>query len=564
MSIIIKLTFPGGQYHATPWGRHVNEGVPEWPPSPWRLLRAIIAVWKRTCPAIPEEQIKRIIARLMAPPSFALPPYRVAHTRHAMPMNVLARSYKPSQAERKAGKFQGDPSIVFDTFVSVARAEPLFIGWKQADLSPADSTTLTTLLANLSSLGRAESWVNAELSEEPTSWNCIPAPDMEPNPVPVFCADPTSALAGEHYPTVDLKKLAKGTLKPSDLLFDCPRWHICLDTETIHAARWPSVPGAKWVNYTRPLVAPASAAQAPTDGRRPSVARFLLDGPVLPLITESLHLAETFRRGLLSRFQRSCHRRRYGRATTPFKELFRSRVLSGKHVDGQFLRDDHCHAFYLCTAEGGDPRWITHLTVTALDGFGPDEVAAMNEIRRLRLDDNANECRVQLIAIGQQNEFRNPLLQESATWVSATPFVVTRHAKRRGRKRDAPETLASSAAFAEVVLREELERLAERRGALPAVTSIEPLMEGEAFRIAPADWRRDAGAVSFRLLQFKRFRRKHGDDGGRRPSGAFKITFAEPVRGPICLGYSCHFGMGLFLPTADEGPHTKASPGAPG
>ena len=23
----IELTFPGGRYHATPWGRHVNEGA---------------------------------------------------------------------------------------------------------------------------------------------------------------------------------------------------------------------------------------------------------------------------------------------------------------------------------------------------------------------------------------------------------------------------------------------------------------------------------------------------------------------------------------------------------
>ena len=50
MPVIIKLKFPAGRYHATPWGRHVNEGVPEWPPSPWRLLRALVAVWKRTCP----------------------------------------------------------------------------------------------------------------------------------------------------------------------------------------------------------------------------------------------------------------------------------------------------------------------------------------------------------------------------------------------------------------------------------------------------------------------------------------------------------------------------------
>lgn len=39
----LKLRFPGGRYHATPWGHHVNEGLIEWPPSPWRLLRALIA-----------------------------------------------------------------------------------------------------------------------------------------------------------------------------------------------------------------------------------------------------------------------------------------------------------------------------------------------------------------------------------------------------------------------------------------------------------------------------------------------------------------------------------------
>jgi len=40
---LIELRFPAGRYHATPWGSHVNEGAVEWPPSPWRLLRALIA-----------------------------------------------------------------------------------------------------------------------------------------------------------------------------------------------------------------------------------------------------------------------------------------------------------------------------------------------------------------------------------------------------------------------------------------------------------------------------------------------------------------------------------------
>lgn len=51
--IAISLTFPAGRYHATPWDRHVNEGAVEWPPSPWRLLRSLVAVWKRTLPDAP-------------------------------------------------------------------------------------------------------------------------------------------------------------------------------------------------------------------------------------------------------------------------------------------------------------------------------------------------------------------------------------------------------------------------------------------------------------------------------------------------------------------------------
>lgn len=58
----------------------------------------------------------------------------------------------------------------------------------------------------------------------------------------------------------------------------------------------------------------------------------------------------------------------------------------------------------------------------------------------------------------------------------------------------------------------------------------------------------DKIAERWRTIQFKRFRRKAGDDGGRRLAGAFRVTFPLPVRGPIALGNSAHYGMGLFLP----------------
>ena len=37
-------------------------------------------------------------------------------------------------------------------------------------------------------------------------------------------------------------------------------------------------------------------------------------------------------------------------------------------------------------------------------------------------------------------------------------------------------------------------------------------------------------------------------DGGNRPSGAFCMVLPRAIAGPFCLGHSCHFGLGLFVP----------------
>jgi CRISPR-associated protein Csb2 len=55
-------------------------------------------------------------------------------------------------------------------------------------------------------------------------------------------------------------------------------------------------------------------------------------------------------------------------------------------------------------------------------------------------------------------------------------------------------------------------------------------------------------AGQWRTIQFKRFRRRAGDDGGQRLAGAFRLTFRHPVRGPLALGWSSHFGLGQFMP----------------
>ena len=90
--LAIAFRFPaGGRYHATAWGSHANEGVPEWPPSPWRLLRAMIATarWKHGGPTSEDPPRLRPLIEALAtapPPRYVLPSAAAAHTRHYMPL----------------------------------------------------------------------------------------------------------------------------------------------------------------------------------------------------------------------------------------------------------------------------------------------------------------------------------------------------------------------------------------------------------------------------------------------------------------------------------------------
>jgi hypothetical protein len=151
----------------------------------------------------------------------------------------------------------------------------------------------------------------------------------------------------------------------------------------------------------------------PTAWPKPTVARFRLDGSVRPLVTDTLRVAEALRNALMSHFRRWC--RRHPAWAEPFRRTdppgqFASATLSGKDLSGA-LRKDHRHAFYLPTADADDGRWLSHITVTASEGFGRGEVAALNGIRTLKLAEESAELRVQLVGLGDRQDFRVPLLE---------------------------------------------------------------------------------------------------------------------------------------------------------
>jgi CRISPR-associated protein Csb2 len=53
MSLTISMRFLTGRAHLHPWQTHHSEGRVEWPPSPWRLLRALVAVAGRGLTTLP-------------------------------------------------------------------------------------------------------------------------------------------------------------------------------------------------------------------------------------------------------------------------------------------------------------------------------------------------------------------------------------------------------------------------------------------------------------------------------------------------------------------------------
>lgn len=528
--IAISLKFLAGRYHATPWGRHVNEGVVEWPPSPWRLLRAVVATWKRTLPELPQGEVEPIFRALADPPVFLLPPASTGHTRHFMPW------FK---------KGPDDRTLVFDTFVVVPREKRIFVTWPSVSLSDPQRNTLVRILGNLNVLGRSESWCEADLVDgiegSPES-PCRPLHGDVPKDheiVRLLCPDPDSAFSSDRVVAVTKKTTGRGkpkhTIEERTTCYD-PAWNLCMETLQLHKERWSDPPGSRWVAYLRPRdcfkVERQSRTPQTTSIRPVHVVRYVLDSTVLPHVMETLLVAEAARRALMGI---------YGRLTEQNGIRGRSEVFSGKDAQGHPL-SDHRHAYYLPTDEDSDGR-LDHLTVYARNGFGLDEQGACDRLRDLRTARQGEErhpLRLLLLGMGARDEFGRGPLQESKVWESSTPYVATRYAKTRGRQRIDLRSPDARAAFLIEDLRSQLCAV---RPDVAGDFTIEPLWDqNHVFSIAER----------WRPIQFKRFRWKRSDDGGRRLAGAFRLIFPMPVRGPLALGHSSHFGLGQFVTVEED------------
>jgi CRISPR-associated protein Csb2 len=483
--VAIAFRFLAGRFHATPWGQHVNEGQPEWPPSPWRLLRALVATWKRALPDLGEKQISSLIAKLARPPGFVLPPATLAHTRHYMP-TIEGGRYKST--------------LVFDTFVALRPEDRVLAVWPEVALEPGERDTLAALVRALPYLGRAESWVEAGLQDVPPEANCCP---LE-----------SGAAIGDDLERV--RVLAPDDGGKEDLLEA-----LMVGTGELRTRQKQTMPPrARWVEYGRSRRALEPDPQPRRAPRRPpafTVARYALDARPLPLLTDAVVIGHLARRAVMSQ---------YGRLTARGK----SAVFSGKSAEGRPL-EGHRHAHYLCSDEDGDGR-IDHLTIWAEDGFPEQEQRALGALAELFAREGEPETRLLLLGFATTRGAEGTMGQlvgPARVWRSVTPFVPMRHPRRHRDGRPKLDQHGRQIDGAEDQLLLEL-----RRRGLP-----EPI----SLQVMP---RAAARGYERRWLEFKQ-RRPRGNGAAAGWGTGFSIEFGEPVCGPLALGYGCHSGLGLFI-----------------
>lgn len=383
MATTIVVRFVLGRYHATPWGTHVNEGRVELPPSPWRLLRALYSVWKTRTPELSEASVHAVLTKLGEPPTYFVPPYRLAHTRHYYP-----------DTKHRSGALSID--LTLDAFAVLDRDAELGIRWP-LDLDVDEGGVLARLSASLPYLGRADSLCEARLDN---SWCMNGHAICEPQDVESATASATPAVQ-LLAPTLPLDMEAL-TRRPAE----------------VRSANLRFPGGTRFVAYPR-LQEAARIPVSPRASAKPVEAvRFSITQTVLPPETDAVALADHFRQSAVS----SSNRLR--------GDVHRRSALAGKD-EGENALMGHRHAHYFALANSD--RRLEEVAVWAPGGLASDEFEALARVQSLwgprRVGD---ECviDVRMSAYGDEAHVLDDLVGCSRHWRSKTPFAPARHGRR--------------------------------------------------------------------------------------------------------------------------------------
>ena len=373
----LLLRFPLGRYHANPWGRHVNEGEVELPPSPWRLLRALYSVWQTRVPELEREVVHPLLAVLARPPTFYVPMHSRSHTRH----------YYPDS--------RGGTDRTLDAFAVFDPCEPLAARWPE-DLPGVQHDALQRLAKSLPYFGRADSVCDAEAngqwapSEDHDTWCPVDVAESIPTEAVV-----TSVLA----PALPLQ-LETLLARPVDV-----RRGGLLYPAGSHLVGYQCVPKQR-----RRLHAANPQLQPPT------AVRYTVMQAAMPPQTDALIYTDLLRQAALSKLNANPEQRR-------------KTLLGGRTASDEKMQDEHRHAHYLPVFD--EQRHLAELVVWTPAGLPEEELSALAALRELRSSWEKDwRLHVRMSAFGSVEQLGQDLVGPAERWRSATPFAASRYPKR--------------------------------------------------------------------------------------------------------------------------------------
>lgn len=386
MGTTLAFRFPLGRYHANPWDRAVNEGASEWPPSPWRILRALVATWYTRWPELPADAMDRLLDALADPPSYRTPPTGAGHSRH----------YLPDLSHRKAES--GNRDLTLDPFLTLFRNSDLLVRW-DANLDAERREVLTKLTELLPYLGRSESACYARL--------------LDDDPVP----DETWWLPDTAGGECQTRLLA--VVRPFN------RSVLEATTGGVRKQRRTVPPGTRWVGYAvseLPSMPQSQRVHSPADV---TAIRFAIEGRPPMRLTHGVLLAD------------EAHRQAGKMLEMAGIPGNRRKEIMGTHG----AASDHRHAHWVPVR--GDEQACTsvrNLVVWVPGGLRTDEIRAILGLRRMsgrRGGEDGYELRgfpeahVLFQAAGRIEDVAPELCGRARRWRSVTPYLPVRHRKVR-------------------------------------------------------------------------------------------------------------------------------------
>ncbi len=491
---VIEVKLLAGRYHAHIWGEsQFGMAGPEWPPSPWRLLRALASAWfSMGSPPSSEADRDALLEALgrSDPPELWLPKASFHELRYYQPIRLA-----------------GSDRVLHHDFYAVPEGGRFCFQF-HVSLTEGQRALLAALLGRLRYLGRSESRARLRVvgyTEPPAGTKRVSPP--QPGHLVTNGVYRQVLCAAADFRAFDLWAVSNGGRKTTATAGYPP--HL---VDTLLHLRMPLPRGARWIEYAVPgglLVHEIRPRPKPleADGQvKVDEIRFRLCRRIPIPLRSLIPVARAFRDAAVARH----------RALTEAKA--HSLTLTGREPDGRIALG-HRHAYYLPRLS--ETGAVDALTVRVPAGcLTRAELHALLGVDHIRVDGSPYPITV----IPEETIAGSTQPKPATRWVSMTPFLPPIRWRSEQHRFNVEEAVAFCT---------------ERLGV------------GRPVSVRKTDGPGGAGGVSS-LLVHEYFNNE--DSGPSRRGWRFRkrlgfwleLTFDDPTVLNMALGADAHFGAGQF------------------